>query len=104
MSPMTPDVAFFLIFVGVLIRMIVPALRKKLESDKANEAFKWSHRYTYATVFSLVVAFAATVIGFTNYVMPPPDTYWLVAYCQTMAYGFFLEAVVIEVMEWTFEK
>jgi len=101
MPEITPDIAFFLIFVGVVIRMIVPYLRKRAESD---EPFKWNHRYTWATLFSLVVAFTATVIGFVNYILPPPEIDWLVAYAQTMSYGFSLEAIIVEVMEWIFKK
>ena len=101
MPEITPDIAFFLIFVGVAVRMVTPFLRKRSQSD---EPFEWNHRYTWATAFSLAVAFAATVIGFVAYIMPDPEAYWLVAYAQTMSYGFSLEAIVVEVMEWAFPK
>ena len=98
---MSEYVALFLIWAGVVVRMTVPALRKYLDSGA--EEFKWSHRYTVATALSLIVSLAATAIGFTMFPLPefPMD---LASQIGAIVFGFGLENVIIEVMEWAFKK
>ncbi len=83
------------IFIGVMIRMIVPALRKWNE-DK--DAFKWKQRYTIATLIALMIAFITTAIGFMAYPIPQ-DVSTFTFLMGSIVYGFGLEAATIEGME-----
>lgn len=103
-TELTYEGAFVLILLGVILRMLGPALRKRYEAAKEGEKFKWDHRYTWATLFSLAVAFIATLYGIVQYVMPPPETHWVVAYAITILEGIGLETIVVEIAEWVFEK
>lgn len=92
--------ALFGIFVGVLARMIVPALRKKAEDE---DKFEWDHRYTVVAAFSLIVAIATTFIGFLAFPVPEsvtPLTFFITA----VVYGFGLNATITEIMKWSFER
>jgi len=92
--------ALFGIFVGVLARMIVPALRKKAEdSDK----FKWDHTYTAIALFSLIIAIATTFIGFLAFPLPESVTP-LPFFITSVVYGFGLNATITEIMKWSLER
>jgi hypothetical protein len=97
---MSEYVALFLIWVGVIIRMVVPAMRKYLENG---EEFKWSHRYTVTAALSLIVSAAASLVGFTMFSVPDPFV-GVNAYIGAIVFGFGLEDVIVEVMEWAWKK
>ena len=98
---MSEYVALFLIWVGIVVRMIVPALRKYLDSGA--EEFTWSHRYTATFGLSLIVSLAASLIGFKMF--PVPEiTSGLDFQIGAIVFGFGLEDVIVEVMEWAFKK
>lgn len=93
--------ALFGIFVGVLARMIIPALRKKAEADEDNP-FEWQHKYTFIAALSLLVALITTLTGFLAFPIPEnvtPLTFFIVA----VVYGFGLDAIITELMKLTLE-
>ncbi len=83
------------ILIGVLIRMVIPALRK---AGEEGEAFQWQHRYTIATAVALLVAFITTAIGFATY--PIPENVSTFSFLiGASIYGYGLEAATIEGMK-----
>lgn len=81
--------------------MIVPAMRKYL--DSGDEDFKWSHRYSVTMALSLIVSLAASLIGFKMFPIPEM-TSGLDFQIGAIVFGFGLEDVIVEVMEWAFKK
>jgi len=98
---MSEYVALFLIWAGVIVRMIVPAMRKYLDSGA--EEFKWSHRYTVTAALALIVSAAASLIGFKMFPMPEPP-FGLDFQIGAIVFGFGLEDVIVEIMEWALKK
>ena len=98
---MSEYVALFLIWVGIVVRMVVPAMRKYL--DSGSEEFNWSHRYTVTAALSLIVSLAASLIGFKMFPIPEV-TAGLDFMIGAIVFGFGLEDVIVEVMEWAFKK
>ena len=92
--------ALFGIFVGVLARMIIPALRKKAEEG---DKFEWKHRYTVVAVLSLLVAIFTTFTGFLAFPIPENVTP-LFFFITAAVYGFGLDAIITELMKLTLES
>ncbi len=88
------------IFLGVIFRMAVPYFRKKaaLPEDK-REAFTWQSKYTYAGALAIIVAIASTFIGFLAFPIPE-NVSALTFFITAMVYGFGLNSVIIEAMQW----
>ena len=96
---MSPEVlAYLCILLGVLVRMLIPALRKYGEAMEEGEEFHWDNKYTVTAIVSVLVGLATAAIGFDLFTVP--DTYNFSLVVGTIVYGFGLDAVITEVSEW----
>lgn len=92
---MNEYIIFASIFTGVLLRTGLPALREW----KDNPMFKWSHKYTATAVFTVIISFLATAIGYGGFTAPEGDA--MEVFIGGLVYGFGLNSLVNEVVGWT---
>lgn len=90
--------AYLCIFLGVFVRMLIPALRKYGEAMENGDEFHWNRKYTVTAVVSLLVALATAAIGFEMFTIP--ETYNFTLALGSIVYGFGLDSVITEVSEW----
>jgi len=58
------------IFLGCLMRALLPFLKKKAEAAENNEEFKWDTKYIYTILFSLAFAMVTAVLLFPAFNIP----------------------------------
>jgi len=95
-------IVVFLIFMGAMLRLIIPALRKAAEKVRDGERtpFNWNHRYTLMVLLTTLVGGAGSLVGFLDFVVPV-DSSDLVIAISSLVYGFGLDAVLTEIFAWT---
>ena len=74
-------IAFLGIFVGVLLRTLLPAIRKALE----NPGFKWDHAYTGTALTAILAAILATLRAYPMFTIPQGGALWV--FSQAMLFG-----------------
>ena len=95
---MSEMLAFTGIFIGVLLRTILPYLRKAAESE---EPLEWNHRYTLTAIVSVITSFMVAVVAFQGF-EPPEGSIFLVR-IQALAYAFTgagVNSFMNEVSQW----
>ena len=96
---MDPQIVAFLgILLGVLIRMLIPAMQSYRKAMEEGKEWHWNHKYTMSALISFVVGLATTAIGFGMFTIP--EVYDLTLLISTIVYGFGLDVVITEVLEW----
>lgn len=87
------------IWFGIVLRIAVPAARKYLELLKAGEPFHWSHFYTGALIFGVLVSIPITFLAFAAFSIPP-DTDALSLFIAGTVWGIGQQELIVEVMNW----
>jgi len=67
---MTEIVTGIGIFMGCLLRAVLPYLRKKHEAVQAGQQVKWENRYVWTIVFSIVIALITTMLILPSFQVP----------------------------------
>lgn len=86
----TALISFTGILIGILLRAMLPALRKALTDPE----FKWQHRYTLTAITAIWVA----VIAYPKFTPPQGPTY--IVFLNALSYGAGLLAMLNEALEW----
>jgi len=94
---MNEFIAFLGILVGVLIRTMVPALRKALETSP-EEPFKWDHRYTVTAASAVILAFLVAIMAYPRYA--PPEDGALITFIEALGFGAGLNGLINEASQW----
>jgi len=87
-------IAFLGIFTGVLLRTLLPAIRKALEDPE----FKWDHTYTGTALTAVLVAILVTLRAYPLF--PIPQGGALVVYSQALLFGLGLNSLINEAYKW----
>ncbi|MCD6480033.1 hypothetical protein J7L65_04540 [Candidatus Bathyarchaeota archaeon] len=87
-------VAFLGIFTGVLLRTLLPAIRKALE----NPEFEWNHAYTGTALTAILVALLVALRAYPMFQMPQGGA--LVVYSQALLFGLGLNSLINEAYKW----
>ncbi len=87
-------VAFLGIFTGVLLRTLLPAIRKALE----NPEFKWDHTYTGTALTAILVAILVTLRAYPTFAIPQGGALWV--FSQAMLFGLGLNSLINEAYKW----
>ena len=88
-------IALIGIFLGVLLRTILPALRKWKDFDD----FEWSNKYTATMIISIITAVAVAIIAFPQFIIPVTSNPYTI-FSAAFICGIGLNELVIEVTEW----
>ncbi len=92
---------FMLIFIGVLLRMIIPALRKIIEQwDEAGGGFKWNHKYTATCLLSFLIAIVVAFMGLNIFDLQSDVVIDLKYATGVLVFSWGLNSLVTEVAEW----
>jgi len=87
-------IAFLGIFTGVLLRTLLPAIRKALE----NPDFEWDHAYTGTALTAILVAILVTLRAYPMFTIPQGGALWV--YSQAMLFGLGLNSLINEAYKW----
>ncbi len=87
-------VAFLGIFTGVLLRTLLPAIRKALE----NPDFEWDHAYTGTALTAILVAILVTLRAYPTFTIPQGGALWV--FSQAMLFGLGLNSLINEAYKW----
>jgi len=87
-------IAFLGIFTGVLLRTLLPAIRKALETP----AFEWNHAYTGTALTAILVAILVTLRAYPMFTIPQGGA--LVVYTQALLFGLGLNSLINEAYKW----
>jgi len=82
------------IFVGILLRTLLPAMRKWME----DEDFSWNHKYTATLVTSVIIAFVTAMFAFESFVIPEDGL--TTVFIAAFTFGFGLDAGLNEMLKW----
>jgi len=94
---MEPELVSFLgIFVGVLLRTLLPAVRKAVE-DTSGE-FKWDHRYTLTAVSAILIAVFVSSMAYPQF--SPPEGGGGLVFIQALGFGAGLNSLINEAKSW----
>ena len=87
-------IAFLGIFTGVLLRTLLPAIRKTLE----NPEFRWDHAYTGTALTAILVAILVTLRAYPTFTPPQGGALWV--FSQAMLFGLGLNSLINEAYKW----
>ena len=87
-------VAFLGIFTGVLLRTLLPAIRKALE----NPDFEWDHAYTGTALTAVLVAILVTLRAYPMFTIPQGGALWV--FSQAVLFGLGLNSLINEAYKW----
>ena len=87
-------IAFLGIFTGVLLRTLLPAIRKALE----NPEFEWTHAYTGTALTAILVAILVTLRAYPMFTIPQGGA--LMVYTQALLFGLGLNSLINEAYKW----
>jgi hypothetical protein len=87
-------VAFIGIFTGVLLRTLLPAIRKALEDPD----FRWDHAYTGTALTAILVAILVTLRAYPTFPLPQGGA--AVVYTQALLFGLGLNSLINEAYKW----
>lgn len=85
------------IFIGVLLRTILPALRKALEAPP-EQPFRWNHRYTMTAVSAILIAVYVTLKAYHQFT--PPSDGIIIVFIAALVFGSGLNSLINEATEW----
>ena len=89
------------IFVAVIVRTTVPALRKKMEEKAKGGVFTWDQKYTITAVITILIAVIAALQGFLNFSPPDPNIVGnLGLFIAAFQYGWALNDQMNEIKAW----
>jgi uncharacterized membrane protein len=87
-------IAFLGIFTGVLLRTLLPAVRKALE----NPDFQWDHAYTGTALTAILVAILVALRAYPMFTIPQGGV--LIVYTQALLFGMGLNSLINEAYKW----
>ncbi len=87
-------VAFLGIFTGVLLRTLLPAIRKALE----NPDFEWDHAYTGTALTAILVAILVTLRAYPMFTIPQGGA--IMVFGQALLFGLGLNSLINEAYKW----
>jgi hypothetical protein len=79
--------SFFAIFIGVLLRTLLPSLKKMKEGQA------WDHTYTATAAFAVLTSFITAVMAFTNFNLPEGISGYFMVGVVSFVYGWGLNDV-----------
>ena len=99
-------IAVISIYIGILLRILVPAIRKwsELNSEVSSGAidkaagFKWSQKYTIELLISLFLAYIVTAITFPLFIIPEGSMVTVVF--AGSIYGWGQTSAIDELFKW----
>jgi hypothetical protein len=89
---------FLFIFLGVLLRTLLPALRKWKETIEGGKPFVWQHKYTVTFIISLASALSIAVTLYETFIIPEGN-FMSIATAAFLA-GFGWNSTVDELVKW----
>ena len=87
-------IAFLGIFTGVLLRTLLPAIRKALQDPE----FEWNHTYTGTALTAILVAILVTLRAYPTFAIPQGGA--LMVYTQALLFGLGLNSLINEAYKW----
>jgi hypothetical protein len=81
------------LFVGLLLRLMLPAVYTWYNTEN----FEWDHKYSRQFILSVIIAFAAVVAGYTA---PPPNLTPSQVFWTSIQEGVLLEEAINQVRKW----
>jgi len=94
---MSEFIAFLGIFIGVLIRTLLPAMRKSLEASP-EESFEWDHKYTATAIIAVFTALLVAVKAFSLFTVPEGSCF--VIFIEALGFGAGLNSLINEASQW----
>jgi uncharacterized membrane protein YbjE (DUF340 family) len=80
------------IFLGCLLRAILPYLKKKHEAVQAGQQIQWESRYVWTLCFTLVVSLITTILIIPTFQIPLENAFPL-----AFAFGWASQDIVNKV-------
>lgn len=95
---MSEAIVIVCIFLGILTRTLLPALRKWKEAIDSNEPFTWNHKYTITLIVSGIFSVVTALTLYESFVAPvASDTKIFIA---AFFFGLGLNSGIDELAEW----
>lgn len=89
-------VAYIGIFVGVLLRTLLPYVKKLKKAEDKNEEFKFDFKYAGTAIFALVISFVVSTLIFPTFTIPEIALPYVFA--QAFAFGWTANDIINEII------
>lgn len=89
-------VAFLGVFIGVLLRTLLPYIRKLKEAKETNTQLLFDVKYAYTAIVSLFITCVVTLLVFPAFTIP--DVALLYLFCSAFAWGWATNDLVNELI------
>ena len=80
----TVTIAYIGVFVGVLLRTLLPYIRKLKDAEEKKEEFSFDMKYVGTALFAVIVSFITATLIFPAFTIPED----LLGYIFITAFGF----------------
>lgn len=94
---MSEFIAFLGIFIGVLIRTLLPAIRKAFEASP-EEPFEWDHKYTATAIIAVFTALLVSAKAFSLFTLPEGSDFFI--FIEALSFGAGLNSLINEASQW----
>lgn len=92
----TVTIAYIGVFVGILLRTLLPYIRKLKDAEKKNEQLTFELKYVGTAIFALIVSFVVSALIFPTF--PIPDTYNVYIFLQSFTFGYASNDLINEII------
>ncbi len=89
-------IAYIGVFVGVLLRTLLPYIRKLKEAEGAEKQLSFDIKYVGTAIFAMIVSFVVSTLIFPTFEIP--ETYNIYIFGQSFAFGWASNDLINEVI------
>lgn len=89
-------IAYIGVFVGVLLRTLLPYIRKLKEAEGDTKQLAFDIKYVGTAIFAMIISFVVSALIFPTFEIP--ETYNVYIFLQSFTFGYASNDLINEVI------